>query len=117
MRRLSSDENAQIMDFGRLSVHSGKVVFHSLDTGIFTPVEDMAQGAHGFVEAFLNQPVSVVYSEIRQPHERTRMMLHEVVRHEQVGERAFLISESAESADAEQNWLRAELELLQLQPA
>jgi hypothetical protein len=116
MRRLSLDENAQIMDFGTFSVHSKKVVFHSRDTGLFTPVEDMAQGAHGVIEGFLNQPVSVVYSEIRQPHEKTRMMLHEVVRHAQIGERAFGIYESPERADAEQNWLRAELELLQLEP-
>jgi len=114
MRRLGMEENSPIMDFGTLLVRSDKVFFHSQDTGILTPVEDMAQGASGFIEAFLNQPTSVLYSEIRQPRERTRMMLHEVVRHEQIAKRAFGISDSPESADAEQNWLRAERELLQV---
>jgi hypothetical protein len=112
MRRLSMDENALIMDFGMLSVHSKQVFFHSHDTGTSTPVEDMAQGASGFIEAFLNQPASVLYSEIIQPHEKRRMMLHEVVRHQQIEERAFGIFQSPESTDADQNWLRAELELL-----
>jgi hypothetical protein len=51
---------------------------------------------------------------IRQPREKTRMMLHQVVRHEQIA-RAFGIFDSPESTDAEQNWLRAELELLHVQ--
>src|SRR6188474_3976658 len=54
-----------------------------------------------------------------QPHvfpSRTnvRMMLHQVVRHKDIGERAFLISQSPVSTDADQNWLRAEWELLQV---
>ena len=112
MRRLSMDEGSLIMDFGMLSVHAKQVFFHSHDTGTSTPVEDMAQGASGFIEAFLNQPASVVYSEILQPRQKPRMMLHEVVRHRQIEERAFGIFQSPESADADQNWLRAELELL-----
>ena len=115
MRRLSMDENSLIMDFGTLSVHSNKVFFHSEDTGNLTPVEDMAQGSSGVIEAFLNQPASVLYSEIREPREQTRMMLHQVVRHEQIEERAFSIFDSPESTGAEQNWLRAELELLHVQ--
>lgn len=106
------DENSAIMDFGTLSVHSGKVFFHSQDTGVLTPVEDMAQGSSGFIEAFLNQQTSVLYSEIRQPREKTRMMLHEVVRHEEIEKRAFGIYNSPQSTDAKQNWLRAERELL-----
>lgn len=115
MRRLSLDENSMIMDFGMLSVRSKQVFFRSHDTGTVTPVEDMAQGASGFIEAFLNQPASVVYSEIRQASEKTRMMLHEVVRHQQIEERAFGIFHSPESTDADQNWLRAERELLNLE--
>jgi hypothetical protein len=42
------------------------------------------------------------------------MMLHQVVRHKDIGERAFLISQSPVSTDADQNWLRAEWELLQV---
>jgi len=114
MRRLRVDESSLIMDFGTLSVHSDKVFFHSEDTGHFTPVEDMAQGSSGFIEAFLNQP-AVLYSEIRQPREKTRMMLHQVVRHEQIAERAFGIFDSPESTDEEQNWLRAERELPHVQ--
>ena len=112
MRKLSMDENSLVMDFGMLAVHSSKVFFHSHDTGAFTRVEDMAQGSSGFIEAFLNQPASVLYSEIRQPPEKTSLMLHQVVRHQQIEERAFGIFQSPESTDANQNWLRAERELL-----
>ena len=114
MRRLSMDEGSLIMDYGMLSAHAKQVFFHSHDTGASTPVEDMAQGASGFIEAFLNQPASVVYSEILQPQQKARMMLHEVVRHRQIEERAFGIFQSPENADADQNWLRAEAELLNL---
>ena len=114
MRRLSMDDKSLIMDFGMLSVHSNQVFFRSHDTGTLSPVEDMAQGASGFIEAFMNQPASVSYSEIHQPREKVRMMLHQVVRHKEIEERAFLISQSPVSTDADQNWLRAERELLQV---
>jgi hypothetical protein len=44
------------------------------------------------------------------------MMLHGVVRHQQIEERAFGIFQSPENTDADRNWLRAGLELLNVSP-
>ena len=99
------------VDYGQFLEESNAVMFRSRSSHRFIPVENMAQGARGFIEQFFGDPVSVSYSEI-QGAQRPRMMVHEIVRHRDLALRAHQISKSSESASAEANWLRAERELL-----
>ena len=99
------------IDYGHFLEESDAVMFRSRSSHRFIPVEDMAQGAHGFIEQFFGDPVSVSYSEI-EGQQRPRMMVHASVRHRDLALRAHEISTSPERASAEANWLRAERELL-----
>ena len=100
------------MDFGTLSTHSDKTVFRSADTGNFIQVEDMLREQPDTLKhSWLNRCL-FLHSEVHQSREKMRVMLHRVVRHKEIEERAFAIYKSPENTDADQNWFHAELELL-----
>ncbi len=102
-----------LLNHGTVFLEGDRVVFNIfLERGVVPiTVEDSAQGARGAIDPFFGRRVSIAWTQIREGG-RPRVLVHRVVSHDEIRGRAFEISESAESGTPEENWLRAERELL-----
>lgn len=106
----------QLVDYGTLQRAGDRVLFVFGDRpDISIRVEDAAQGVHELLTPLVGHPVSVLWTQLPsnvQAGVSVAMLIHKVIPHTAIRERAFEISASPEGRNAEENWLRAERELL-----
>ncbi len=109
---------SQLKDAGILIFRDGKLHFRT-DHGDEIRVAQMAQltdHSDPSVTSLIGRHVTIFWSAIHEVDNSLFLLAHKVIRHQDIAERAFEISQSNEGGTAVDNWLHAEDELLGFSP-